>query len=168
MNKYPNGKVHHIKYPYRARIEAEADKYLVKLRQATSQFETNNCFISLRNDMYDIFDEIFQRLYLELKENVILIPSKRDWTTTEDPLLEKDPCLICGECRIVKRCKIIPREVGGSDQENNVIYLCPTHRFLFENNKLSKDELEKIAGLINDKASDSIEYLHRIRIGGQS
>lgn len=160
------GKVYHIKYPYKARIEAEADKYLVKLRQATSQYETNNCFISFRNDMYSIFDEIFQRLYIELKNNIILIPSKRTEKELSDEQIPQSPCAICGEARVIGRCKIIPAEFGGSSFEDNIIFFCPTHRHLFERNQLNQAERQIIADTICQKASDSIEYYYRVRLGG--
>ena len=69
-------------------------------------------------------------------------------------------CEICGENRTINFCHIIHREHGGRYYETNHIYLCPTHHFLFDQARLSRQEFAKIA--ISDKPEDVVEFFHKI------
>ncbi|PIQ91516.1 MAG: hypothetical protein COV70_03365 [Parcubacteria group bacterium CG11_big_fil_rev_8_21_14_0_20_39_22] len=57
---------------------------------------------------------------------------------------QRPPCEICGEHRKVEFCHIIPRQIGGSDRETNILYLCATHHSCFDKGVLSKEEWEAI------------------------
>ncbi|MGL6553815.1 HNH endonuclease signature motif containing protein [Aeromonas jandaei] len=50
------------------------------------------------------------------------------------------PCEICGENRSIDRCHIIPNKLGGTQEEENILILCPTHHRLFDRFMLSKSE----------------------------
>lgn len=50
------------------------------------------------------------------------------------------PCEICGENRSIDRCHIIPNKLGGTQNEENILVLCPTHHRLFDRFMLSKSE----------------------------
>jgi len=50
------------------------------------------------------------------------------------------PCEICGENRSVDRCHIIPSKLGGTQETNNLLFLCPTHHRLLDRFMLSKAE----------------------------
>lgn len=57
---------------------------------------------------------------------------------------ERPPCEICGESRKVEYSHIIPRQIGGSNRETNIIYLCSTHHSCFDKGVLLKEEWEVI------------------------
>jgi hypothetical protein len=57
-------------------------------------------------------------------------------------------------------CHVIPREEGGPNPTGNIIFLCPTHHFLFDHARLSKEEFENI-----DKSGlypEAKEYIEKI------
>ncbi|MBX9566346.1 HNH endonuclease [Aeromonas hydrophila] len=54
------------------------------------------------------------------------------------------PCEICGENRSIDRCHIIPNKLGGTQEEENILLLCPTHHRLFDRFMLSKAEWVQI------------------------
>jgi hypothetical protein len=54
------------------------------------------------------------------------------------------PCEICGENRSIDRCHIIPSKLYGSQESNNLLFLCPTHHRLFDRFMLSKSEWAQI------------------------
>jgi len=54
------------------------------------------------------------------------------------------PCDICGEERITDYCHVLPRMMGGTSVPENIISLCPTHHFLFDSVRLSKEEWDKL------------------------
>lgn len=49
-------------------------------------------------------------------------------------------CEICGENRSIDKCHIIPNRTGGLKEDNNLLYLCPTHHRLFDRFMLTKKE----------------------------
>ena len=53
-------------------------------------------------------------------------------------------CEICGENRTIDCCHIIPARFGGEFNEENILYLCPTHHRLFDRGKLTLEEIKKI------------------------
>lgn len=56
----------------------------------------------------------------------------------------RPPCEICGETRKVEFCHIIPRQIGGSNRETNIMYLCSTHHSCFDKGVLTKPEWDII------------------------
>ncbi len=159
------GKTHHIKFPYKKRVRDVFNTYFEKINEPSlGDHHPNNLVVNLRNEMYCIIDEIYQQLSIEIKHNAKIKPTKRKalihQNENSNELNNQQPCTICGEKRVINRCHIIPRENGGSNSEDNMIYLCPTHHFLFDQGRLSEEEFNKID--ISDKAKDSIEYFDKI------
>ena len=72
------------------------------------------------------------------------------------------PCQVCGESRITHYCHIFPRSDGGREDPDNYIYLCPTHHHLFDHNRLSKEEWDKID--FSGKMPAAKEYAERVRV----
>ena len=54
------------------------------------------------------------------------------------------PCEICGENRSIDRCHIIPSKLGGTQETNNLLFLCPTHHRLLDRFMLSKAEWAQV------------------------
>lgn len=158
------GTTHHVKYLYKERIREIFDAYLKNSDKQNSLSAIHNLVVHLRNETCMIFDEIYSDICLHLK-NIKVRASKRQYKSPEIYLglqskLERK-CQICGETRALNRCHIIPREAGGGNFDENMLILCPTHHFLFDQNKLSKEEFEKI--IIDGKAQDSIAYFNTER-----
>lgn len=160
--KYLYGKVHHIKFPYKMRIFGICDEYRGKANQLFSDYRINNLIVDLRNELIGVIDEIYQRLKVEIKQGVVISPSKRKVKfKPRSEILSGRRCEICKEDRTVDACHIIPREEGGSNAEENYLFLCPTHHYLFDESKLSKEKFNKIS--VTNKDSDSVEYFQKVR-----
>ena len=153
------GKSHHIKFPYQKRIFEIFSDYLDKLRALSGDYRVNNLIVDLRNEMCQVMNEIYKHLSIELKHNIQIRPGEHKKLEPTVSTSDKQ-CEICGERRIVNECHIIPREHGGSSHEDNLIYLCPTHHFLFDQARLSKDEFDKIN--LSGKAEDSIDFFMKV------
>lgn len=113
-------------------VESETESYLV-----------NNKIVDLRNWTCDFLDKCLTELIAGFKHGVDLkVPGRR---AKKPPTRSYGtPCEICGEKRVTNRCHIIPRSEGGPHDEGNILNLCPTHHFLFDHARLSKDEFSKI------------------------
>jgi hypothetical protein len=72
------------------------------------------------------------------------------------------PCQVCGETRITNYCHVLPQSDGGPEHPDNYIYLCPTHHHLFDHNRLSKEEWDKID--FSGKIPAAKEYTERVRV----
>ena len=59
-------------------------------------------------------------------------------------------------------CHIIPRSVGGTNDQSNYLFLCPTHHHLFDHHRLSKDEWNKID--LSKKSESSKEYIKKVTL----
>ena len=57
---------------------------------------------------------------------------------------ERPPCKICGFNRYIELCHITAAANSGTNDNNNLIYLCPNHHRLFDTHKLNKQELSKL------------------------
>ena len=53
-------------------------------------------------------------------------------------------CEICNFDRIVEVAHIIPASNGGDLSEDNTVGLCPNHHYLFDSDKLTEEEYNKI------------------------
>lgn len=159
--KYMYGKSHNIQYPYKNRVFEVFSDYLDKARALSSDYRINNLFVDLRNEICQVINEIYKDLSIELKHNIKIKPGERKKL---EPVVStsNQQCEICGERRTVNLCHIIPREHGGSGHEDNLIYLCPTHHFLFDQARLSKDEFDKIN--VSGKAKDSIDFFMKVYV----
>jgi len=66
-------------------------------------------------------------------------------TKTEGVIRNRNlPCEICGENRRTDKCHIIPRALGGTLMDGNILTLCPTHHALLDSHMLSEDEWNRI------------------------
>ena len=57
-------------------------------------------------------------------------------------------CEICGFDRYIEICHIIPSSIGGGYEKSNILFLCPNHHRLFDNQLLNKDEWNKISNKV--------------------
>lgn len=57
-------------------------------------------------------------------------------------------CELCGFTRAIELAHIIPRSKGGQHRISNYLSLCPNCHFLFDQDKLTKEETEKISKVI--------------------
>jgi predicted restriction endonuclease len=63
-------------------------------------------------------------------------------------------CLICGYTRFIEICHIIPKQLGGDDDSNNLIPLCPNHHKLLDYALLNREELPFIEKKVLDLTYD--------------
>jgi hypothetical protein len=69
-------------------------------------------------------------------------------------LKEEGVCEICGWDRFIEITHIVPRSKGGTYDEFNVMFLCPNHHRLYENDLLNKNELS----IIKDRIEKARSY----------
>jgi len=115
------------------------------------EMKTHNELVELRNKIVALLDSWIGSKKLERKFGIKIPlhskpPSIKNFLEKQARSYNKiyKPCEICGESRVTHYCHIIPRSEGGPSDERNYIYLCPTHHHLFDHNRLSKKEWEKI------------------------
>lgn len=60
-----------------------------------------------------------------------------------------ESCIICGFNRFIEICHIVPPNMGGTYDENNILYCCPNHHRLLDHGLLTKMEQEKIGDRIH-------------------
>lgn len=70
-------------------------------------------------------------------------------------------CEICGFDRFIEVCHIIPAVLGGGFEEENILYLCPNHHRLFDNQLILREEWGIISGKVKlafDKYGIPLRY----------
>lgn len=94
--------------------------------------------------------ELFREAYLRPTENRpfhggtytrLIFGSIADGETTNKQAI---PCEICEENRVIDVCHIIPKRLNGTQDIDNVLFLCPTHHRLFDACMLTKEEWKKV------------------------
>jgi len=65
-------------------------------------------------------------------------------------------CYICNWSRFIETCHIVSASKGGTYEDVNILYLCPNHHRLFDNNLLDQIEFQKI----EDKILKANKYFH--------
>ncbi|MDQ7779846.1 MAG: hypothetical protein RDV41_09065, partial [Planctomycetota bacterium] len=113
------------------------------VRNAVEWHLINNKLVDIRNKCCDFLDVCLFELASRLKHEKTIKGKLRSTT----PILQRSygkPCQICGERRVYNICHVIPLEEGGPRGTGNVVFLCPTHHFLFDHARLSKQEFDKI------------------------
>lgn len=121
--------------------ESASDLFL-KMSDARKEID------EIANDARTLFQECLERCIASQAE----IPqSSIKWERDEyDNLRQtgsyqnRPPCEVCRETRKVEFCHIIPRQIGGSNRETNIMYLCSTHHSCFDKGVLTKLEWEAI------------------------
>lgn len=79
-------------------------------------------------------------------------------------------CEICKFNRYIERCHIIPKRLGGRNDEDNMLYLCPNHHKLLDNMLLDKEEItlieHKISRLLQEayKRETEEQYIYLLRL----
>ena len=143
------------KFPYMLKIHEIFSEYQEQIVEMPGRsFKVNNLMVDLRNRIVDLMSDIYQELYIELK-NGITVKSNRNWKNPTCLIhVEADKCMICDEARVNNSCHIIPRESGGSDALGNIITLCANHHHLFDNARLSRGEFEMISMVGKDEGSN--------------
>ena len=117
---------------------------------------------NLENDIINIIQDIFLKLsvLLKYKTEIKSKPRKVRKPIEALKLPYEQECVICKENRIVNICHIIPGAEGGVYEIENLIFLCPTHHFLFDHSRLSEDEFNKID--LTGKSNTAKEYFEKI------
>ncbi|MBL4652171.1 MAG: HNH endonuclease [Flavobacteriales bacterium] len=117
-------------------------KVILKLIQEKE--DVNDELIALRISILELLDNYFQEITALLVNNIELKKKAMKSSTSSAKKEYNIPCNICGENRVINLCHLIPRSEGGHDGNGNLIFLCPTHHFLFDHARLSNEEFEKI------------------------
>lgn len=148
---------------YKRRLHTEFSLWMVEvnemLREGAEHYRINNKLVDIRGRCCDFLELCLFELTATFEHHKPIKGSVR--SSFNRPLKPYGkPCQMCGERRAYNVCHVIPREIGGSRGNENVIYLCPTHHFLFDHARLSRKEFEKIdrSGL----SPEAIEYLDTI------
>lgn len=104
----------------------------------------NNRVCELRNRLADFFFKELSDIVLALEAGVVLDENHEKYKPSPaGDAIAVEECQICGEKRAVQKCHIMPSHLGGN-RRDNLITLCPTHHFLFDHNRLSRGEFERI------------------------
>ena len=157
------GSAHQAKWPYQDRVYKIFQEFDKKVASRNIQVGLGSLLMDLRNELITLIDEVYQELAIELKHNFYLPPSRRKYSyVVVPPLINQFPCHICGESRVINNSHIIPREVGGANSEDNIIFLCANHHHLFDHGKLTQNEFSKID--LSGKAADAVEYFNKVRV----
>jgi len=85
------------------------------------------------------------------------------------------PCVICGFDKLTVRHHIIERFDFGSDDEENIVILCPNHHRMVHNSIYSKeiqDEIYKKTGkkgkrLTQEEIKEKINILKKVKSNGE-
>ena len=67
-------------------------------------------------------------------------------------------CVVCGFDKKVEEHHLIKRAIGGSDDEENLVYLCPNHHWIADfgdekDRKIILEEIKKISGKVGKEIS---------------
>jgi len=158
------GKFHHETYEFREAIHDLFSIFFEKNKQLSMPI--HNEIIDLRNEIIVLLKSWIGTKIIEKKFGIemplnITKPIAAALPENQDNVRrEYKPCEICGESRCVDFCHIIPRENGGSANKGNLVSLCPTHHFLFDQCRLNKQEWDKLD--FSNKNVESIKYAQNI------
>lgn len=163
--RYLYGKAHSEKYPYHAKVRVLFEECIDQMRALKpgilADHRLNNLMIDLRNRTYVLVDEMYKELKVQLAHGISLrVSTRRRPLVRRETVVLGKRCEVCGEVRAVNICHIIAREMGGRDQEDNYLFLCPTHHFLFDEARLTRAELEHVQ--LDGKAEDSVAYFRAV------
>ena len=166
-SKYMYGKLYHDTFEFRKNIHDLFSHFFENHPEL--EMTTHNEIVDLRNKVVTLLNSWIGSKKIESKCG-IKIPLHAHSPSLENILEKKaqlynkiyEPCEICGENRITNNCHILPYSVGGPDDEENFVHLCPTHHHLFDHNRLNKEEWQKLD--FSKKLKASQEYVRTIRL----
>ena len=144
-------------YPYDSEelkhIERLMDKipvYKAKITELSKQIEALSrqaTKASMFSDSQMIYQLIHKVFYIEVEnrpfncsESEYISRLKAEIAWHGEIKNRNIPCEVCGENRSVDRCHIVPSKHGGTQDTNNLLFLCPTHHRLLDRFMLSKAE----------------------------
>jgi len=159
------------------RVAADrANKDIAQL--GATDWQVHNRVLTLSGDARHIIEESIKRLGTIYQHGVDLparpAPSTRMYVTQEELHQGKKrpqtpaewwtgrPCEICGEIRTTNVCHIVPRSSRGKLVPDNLFILCPTHHFLFDHSRLSREEFAKLD--LSSKAPDAQRYFDKVLV----
>lgn len=132
---------------YKLRLHREFAPWIEEinemLRAGVEHYRINNKLVDIRNKCCDFLDLCLFEI-TSVFEHKKVIKGSLKLNFGPPPKSYGKPCQICGERRVYNVCHVIPREEGGPKGSGNIIFLCPTHHFLFDHARLSKEEFENI------------------------
>jgi len=143
------GKFYQDTYEFREELHKLFNRFLDRHNEL--EMDTHNEIVELRNQVIALLESWIGSKKMQNKLG-IEIPLHATPASIES-FLEKQArsykksyraCEICGENRITHFSHIIPRSDGGPSDEKNYVYLCPIHHHLFDHNRLSEEEWQKI------------------------
>ena len=126
-------------------------------------YEINNKIIEMRNQSSKYIESALSEIAIQKKYGEVIKVPVRDDPRKEIESYGK-PCQICGEKRVHNICHVIPSIEGGPNRKGNFLTLCPTHHFLLDHARLSKDEFESIeTSHLLPESKQYLENVHRKR-----
>lgn len=125
--------------------------------------EINNKVVEMRNISSKYIENTVSEIAIQKKYGEIInVPVRKSYQKVEKSYGK--PCQICDEKRVYNVCHIIPRSEGGPNGKGNYVILCPTHHFLLDHARLSKEEFESIErSHLLPEARNYLENVHRKR-----
>jgi hypothetical protein len=62
---------------------------------------------------------------------------RRDWTEARAKVDEEATCRVCGVGGRLEAAHLWPRSLGGTQDPNGIVPLCPSHHFQFDAHRLN-------------------------------
>lgn len=124
---------------------------LVELHDDISKVAEKAVKLGSFSSVYEIESLIYKAFYISLENRPFNSDISREISRLkaeivwEGTILNRNiSCEVCGENRSIDRCHIIPNKLGGSNTEENILFLCPTHHRLFDRFMLSEAEWAQV------------------------
>jgi len=139
--------------------EQKVDELALKINALAINAAERGSFFSF----HEIEMMIFRAFFIELENRPFKGPNLNGIIKLHANLVHEGiiknrnvPCEICGENRSIDKCHIIPGKLGGTDSNENLLYLCPTHHRLFDRFMLLREEWSQIHW--NKKSAEAERY----------
>jgi hypothetical protein len=161
------GKFQHETSEFRHEVSLLFDDFLN--RYPSLNMKIHNDIIKLRNSTVALVKSWIGSKRLENKFGIKIPlhatpPSLESFLEKQRNIFKKKykPCEICGEKRITNYGHILPYSFGGPNDEKNYVYLCPTHHHLFDHNRLSEEEWQRLD--FSKKLKASRDYVEKVKL----